>query len=80
MGTISVTRARKNLYKAIEDVNESHEPLHITGKNGSAVLVSETDWSAIEETMCLLSIPGMRGSIKRGLKAPLDECLKKLDW
>ncbi len=68
MKTINVTNARKELYKLVDQVQEAHEPVYITGKNNSAVLISEEDWRAIEETMYLTSIPGMRESIVEGMK------------
>jgi antitoxin YefM len=80
MSAINVTSARKQLYKLVQDVQESHEPITITGKTGSAVLVSEEDWNSIEETMYLLSIPGMKDSIKNGLNEPIEKCSKELDW
>ena len=64
----------------VESVNKSHEPIHITGKNSSAVLVGEDDWRSIEETLYLLAIPGMRDSIVDGMKAPIEELDKNLDW
>ena len=80
MKTISVSQARANLYKLLEEAGESHEPLVITGKKGNAVLVSEEDWRAIQETLYLLSIPGMRESIREGLETPVEECTEDLDW
>jgi len=80
MKTINVTNARKELYKLIDQVQDAHEPVYITGKNNSAVLISEEDWRAMEETMYLTSIPGMRESIIEGLKEDPDECDTKLDW
>ena len=80
MKTINVTNARKELYKLIDQVQDAHEPVYITGKNNSAVLISEEDWRAMEETMYLTSIPGMRESIIEGLKENPDECDTKLDW
>ncbi|EKD74113.1 MAG: prevent-host-death family protein, partial [uncultured bacterium] len=59
---------------------QSHKPIHISGKNASAVLISEEDWSAIQETLYVLSIPGVGKSIKAGLKTPLKKCAKELDW
>ena len=67
MTTISATEARKQLYKLLDDVARSHEPVQITGKRGSAVLVSEDDWRAVQETLYLVSIPGMRESILEGM-------------
>ena len=80
MTTVSATDARKNLYRLLDDVSESHEPLHISGKRGNAVLVSEEDWRSIQETLFLLSIPGMRKSIRAGLKTPVSKCSKELRW
>ena len=80
MKTISVSQARANLYKLLEEAGESHEPLVITGKKGNAVLVAEEDWRAIQETLFLLSIPGMRESIREGLETPVEECTEDLDW
>lgn len=80
MTTLNSTEARSNLYGLIAQVNNSHAPITITGKKGNAVLISEDDWSAINETLTLLNIKGMRESIVEGLQIPLDECGKELDW
>ena len=80
MTTMSATEARKQLYKLLDDVAQSHEPVQITGKRGSAVLVSEDDWRAVQETLYLVSIPGMRESILEGMATPADELEDELDW
>ena len=80
MKTISVSQARANLYKLLEEAGESHEPIVITGKRGNAVLLAEEDWRAIQETLYLISIPGMRESIREGLETPVEECSEDLDW
>ena len=80
MKTISVSQARANLYRLLEEAGESHQPLTITGKRGNAVLVAEEDWRAIQETLFLLSIPGMRESIREGFETPVKECVEDLDW
>lgn len=80
MSTISATNARSNLYKLIDQVNEGSEPLTITSQRGNAVLVSEDDWQAIQETLYLDSIPGMRESIQRGREEGLDSASRELDW
>jgi PHD/YefM family antitoxin component YafN of YafNO toxin-antitoxin module len=64
----------------LDDVAESHEPVQIAGKRHSAVLVSEEDWRAVQETLYLISIPGMRDSILKGLKTPVEKCKQDLDW
>jgi prevent-host-death family protein len=80
MTTITATEARKLLYKLLDDVSDSHEPVQITGKRGNAVLVAEEDWRAVQETLHLLSVPGMRESIVDGMKTPVGECAQGLDW
>ncbi len=80
MTTLTATDARKRLYSLVDEVKESHEPVQIVGKRSSAVLVSEEDWRAIQETLYLTSIPGMRESIQEGLKTPVEECDEKLPW
>ena len=80
MTTVNVTEARANLYKLIDDASASHEPVVITGKRGNAVLLSEDDWNAINETLYLLSVPGMRGSIIEGMQKNFDETSTELEW
>ena len=80
MSAVTVSEARANLYRLIDEVATSHDPLLITGKRGNAVLLSEADWNAIQETLHLLSIPGMGESIREGMDTPIDECDKDLDW
>ena len=78
--TINITNARKDLYKLVQQVIESHEPVRITGKQGTAVIISEEDWQNIEETLYLTSIPGMRESIIEEMKTDIHECAKEIDW
>ena len=80
MTTVNVTEARANLYKLIDDASSSHEPVVITGKRGNAVLLSEGDWNAINETLHLLSVPGMRESIIEGMHENLGETSTELEW
>ncbi len=80
MRTITATEARKRFYSLLGEAAESHEPIQITGKKGTGVLVSEENWRAIQETLYLLSIPGMRDSIVEGLKTPVEECKEEVDW
>jgi prevent-host-death family protein len=80
MPIITATKARAKLYRLINEVTLSHEPIIITSKRGNAVLISEDDWRAIEETLYLLSIPGMRESIKEGLATPIEECSEDPGW
>ncbi|MES9813791.1 MAG: type II toxin-antitoxin system Phd/YefM family antitoxin [Candidatus Thiodiazotropha sp.] len=80
MTVLNATEARSKLYNLIDEASESHQPIVITGKRSNAVLISEEDWNAISETLNLLSIPGMRESIKEGMETPIEECSEELDW
>ena len=77
---LNASQARSALYGLLDETAASHEPILITGKRSNGVLVSEDDWRAVQETLFLVSIPGMWDSIRRGLKTPVDACLKKLAW
>ena len=80
MTTLTASEARVKLYKLLDITAASHEPIQITGKRHNAVLMAEEDWRAIKETLYLLSIPGMRESVQKGLKTPIKKCDKKLKW
>ncbi len=80
MTAISASEARANLYRLIDEAASTHQPLTISGKRNNAVLVAEEDWQAIQETLFLLSVPGMRESIREGMDAPVEECAEELDW
>jgi prevent-host-death family protein len=80
MPTVTATEARARLYRLIDQAASSHEPIVITGKRANAVLISEDDWRAVQETLYLLSIPGMRESIREGLETPFEECAEDPDW
>ena len=80
MTTISITEARSNLYKLVDKTGLDHEPILITGKRNNAILVSEDDWRAIQETLYLVSIPGMRESIQAGMAEPVEVCNEEAGW
>jgi len=80
MTTVTATTARKELYKLLEQVRESHEPIVISGKQGSGVLMSQEDFNAIQETLYLQAVPGMSKSIIEGMKTDIKNCSKELDW
>ena len=80
MTSLPVTQARAKLYQLLDEAADSHEPIQITGKRSNAVLVSEDDWRSIQETLYLLSVPGMRDSIRQGMAEPLDEASTEPGW
>lgn len=80
MATLTASEARANLYRLIDQAAESHQPIHIAGKRTSAVLLSTEDWEAIQETLYLLSIPGMRESIKESMAEPIGKSINGLKW
>lgn len=80
MTTFNATDARTKLYSLIDETTATHKPITITGKRGNAVLLAEDDWNAINETLFLLSVPGMRESIREGMESNLKDAATKLDW
>jgi antitoxin YefM len=80
MKSITATKARTNLYKLIDETATVNEPIYISGKRTNAVLINEDDWNSIQETLYLVSIPGMRDSIVKGMKEPLSKSSDKLKW
>jgi len=80
MQALTASEARANLYRIIDETAQSHEPIIISGKRTSAVLLSAEDWSAIQETLYLLAVPGMRESIRAGMAEPLAKSAKTLKW
>ncbi len=80
MAVLTASAARANLYLRIDQASESHQPILMAGKKASAVLISAEDWVAIQETMHLLSIPGMRESIRQAMREPLEKSARELKW
>ncbi len=80
MSTLTASEARAKLYRLIDEAAQSHTPIRISGKRHNAVLVSEEDWASVQETLYLLSVPGMPESIKEGMESPIEECSEKLKW
>ena len=80
MPSVSVTEARRRLYALIDEVNQSHGAVQITGKRGNAVLLSEEDWHSIQETLHLVSIPGMRESILEGMAEDVSNMRNEPGW
>ena len=77
---MNASEAREKLYRLLDETTAAHRPVRISGPRSSAVLISEEDWNAIQETLYLLSIPRMRESIRRGLKTPVEKCSKEPGW
>jgi len=77
---VTASEARADLYRLIDQTAESHQPVMISGKRSNAVLVSAEDWQAIQETLYLLSVPGMRESIKKGMSEPIEKSARELKW
>ena len=80
MTVLTASAARANLYRLIDQTAQSHQPIVIAGKNASAVLISAADWADIQETLHLLSIPGMRDSLRKSMAEPLSKSARELKW
>ena len=80
MKAMNASEAREKLYRLLDETAAAHEPILITGPRANAILIGEEDWNAIQETLYLLSIPGMRESIREGLNTPVEDCQKEPGW
>ena len=80
MTRMNASEAREKFYQLLDEMSSGHEPVLITGPRSNAVLVGEEDWNSIQETLHLLSVPGMRESIREGLAAPAAQCKKEPNW
>lgn len=80
MSKLTVSEAKENFDHLINEVGRTNEPIVITGTEHNVILISEQEWSAIQETLYLCSIPGMRESIQEGLATPITDCNEELDW
>ena len=80
MNVVTVSQARSNLYRLVDDTSTNHEPTFIKGKRNNAILVCEEDWRSIQETIYLFSIPGMAESIAKGGEIPIEECAEEIEF
>ncbi len=80
MISINANEAREKLCRLLDETSNDYNPVLITGPRANAVLVGEEDWKGIQETLHLLSVPGMRESIIEGLATPVDKCKKDPGW
>jgi prevent-host-death family protein len=80
MTSVSVTQARSKLGQLLDEAEDTHEPIQITGKRSNAILVSEDDWRSMQESLYLVSIPGMRDSIRKGMAEPLNKSSANPGW
>ncbi|MBB5209050.1 type II toxin-antitoxin system Phd/YefM family antitoxin [Chiayiivirga flava] len=80
MTTLTASEARANLYRLLDEAAASHRPIVISGKRSNAVLIAEEDWNAIQETLHLLSVPGLAESVREGLAEPIDSCSEAPGW
>ena len=80
MKQVQLEDVQENFEQIFEDVLVSGEPAKILKETGNAILVSEEVWYGMTETLNLLSIPGVRESIRSGMREPIAETATGLDW
>jgi antitoxin YefM len=80
VSTFTATQARANLFKLLDQAAETHQPIQITGRRNNGILVSEEDFRAMQETLYLIGIPGMKASLLEARKAPLRSYSRKRPW
>ncbi|MDQ3179047.1 MAG: type II toxin-antitoxin system Phd/YefM family antitoxin [Acidobacteriota bacterium] len=77
---VTAKQAKDMIQSLIDKTAESHRPILITAEPHNAVLLSEEDWKALQETINLLSISGMRESIVENLNVPNSDFLSEEDF
>lgn len=80
MTTLSTLEASRRLDELLKTLAESHDVVQIHSQDQTGIVVSEEDWRALQETLYLTAIPGMKESIVEGLQTPVESCSKELDW
>ena len=76
---IPIKEAQKQLQQSIASMSESHQPIALE-HTSNTVLSSETASPSVQETLYLLSILGMRESIREGMATPIALLDPHLDW
>jgi len=77
---MSVSQVRADIYNIMDETAQTHEPILITGKRNNAVMLSQEDWNAIEETLYLNAIPNMVSSIQSAIKVSDSEFSENIEW
>ena len=82
MQSANATSFRKNIFSMLEQTIKYNEPVSITTKDGTAILISEEDYNGLMESLFLCSLPGMKEMIIDGLNTPTQDCLpeSKVVW
>jgi antitoxin YefM len=75
MNIVFIDQVKEKIEQLIQETNETHQPILLKGEGESAVLISESDWNTLQETLYLKSIPGMVKSIQEGGNTPIEECI-----
>ncbi|MCF7830895.1 type II toxin-antitoxin system Phd/YefM family antitoxin [Candidatus Gracilibacteria bacterium] len=68
MITITATNARSNLFQIVKKIAKGHLPTRISSREGNVVIISEDDYESFNETVELLSEPGLKESISKADK------------
>ena len=80
MKQLKLEDVEANFEQVLDDVLVSGGPIKIVKDTGNAILVSEEIWRGLTETLSLMAIPGMRDSIRSGMRQPIADTATGLDW
>ena len=69
-----------NFEQVLDDVLVSGGPIKIVKDTGNTIFVSEEVWRGLTETLSLMAIPGLRESIRSGMRQPIADIATGLDW
>lgn len=73
---------REDVYNILKQTILFNEPVNINTKDGNAVLISESDYNGMIETLFLSSQPELKEKIISGMNTPLEECISEdeVEW
>ncbi|MDJ0510325.1 MAG: type II toxin-antitoxin system Phd/YefM family antitoxin [Crocosphaera sp.] len=77
MEIVKINQAKNDIEELVNQTNDNHQPILLSGTKGNAVLVSEDDWNSIQETLYVHSIPGIVESIIEGGNTPIKDCVNE---
>lgn len=77
MTNINITNFRKNVFDYINQAIEFNEVVNVSTKAGNAVIISESDYNALMETLYISSIPRLADDIKAAGKTDLADCVSE---
>ncbi len=79
MTNTNATNLRKNLFTYLDSAIDYNDIINVNTKKGNAIIMSETEYNGLLETLYLLSVPGMKEKLQEGLNTNPEDCVD-FEW